>query len=365
MAFAESSEEWGDRLDPEALALRQTVGLLASLPEVEPPADLRQRVEGGLAQTRGLQPMTCAQVGEAVDHYLGGGLNRADERALHLHLAGCGACRREVERAWAAVRLVHGLDEIAPPVRVRERVAAEMVTRARARRLRPAVRRIFASVVPLAAAAALILAIRTQQPTSRVSVAVVPTPAVTAQHPAPASASPKAVVPVPAPAMVVAEKPVAAIGRVPGKVARAIAKIAESLTSAPAVASEGKTATTGWFAPAPEVAPAKPALAARPVERTVGIAEREAAPRPDERLRRMLATLPVEEVTPSPPEPKKDESGPSRLRLAVAATTPEAPPATSRRTLDVPRKPASWPEIVRVERNLPRSVDVPLIRKAL
>jgi len=85
---------------------------------------------------------------------------------------------------------------------------------------------------------------------------------------------------------------------------------------------------------------------------------------PDTLLYEKLAWLSAAEVTPTPAAPAAEKPAKVEESFDVSVAEPTALPEPTRRTLNVPRTVRPWPDAVNIERNEPRSVDLPLFRKA-
>lgn len=107
--------------------------------------------------------MTCDAVRDRIDGYRSGGLDRADQNALELHLAGCADCRADLEATRFLDQRTAGLRrEINPPTDLWTGIAP---------RLKRQVRRLSLPVWWVAAAAVLLVAA-----TSALTVALVGRP---------------------------------------------------------------------------------------------------------------------------------------------------------------------------------------------
>jgi len=147
----------------EAGALQQVKGLIHSLPEVEPPADLQGRATAKMAPTgQGHQVVShrvaCSEVVSLLPAYLEGELEEEQSGLVGDHLERCSSCRKEEAALERTVELVQALPEVAPPPQIRERVAE--LTRPRVSWLGRAWARTAVASAALASAAVVVLMLR-------------------------------------------------------------------------------------------------------------------------------------------------------------------------------------------------------------
>ena len=103
--------------------------------------------------------MTCEQVREQLSAHLDDAPASAARAELEGHLAGCAACRRELDRLRATVGLVAGLGPVHAPAGFVDRVVEAAYRRPWSRRLRDALLLPWRTKVPLEAAALLLVAL--------------------------------------------------------------------------------------------------------------------------------------------------------------------------------------------------------------
>jgi len=166
----------------QAGALSQTATLVRAVPEVDPPADLRQRAARLMAAT--IEEPTCEQALMWASVHMDGETPVQQVVVLERHLQQCGACRSQARAMERTIALVKGLPEMNPPLRVRAAVRRGMEQRSQRQEL---VRSAKAAgwFAIAAAAAAVAFGVWVRQPGSRTAATLAPGPsAATAQLPA-------------------------------------------------------------------------------------------------------------------------------------------------------------------------------------
>lgn len=174
----------------ELSQLMRTASLVHSLGEVTPPADLEARIAHKAAQPRAAHVVSCAAVRNMLDDYVHGHLAQEKANRVAAHLSVCEACSRRLRRLEQNAELLHMLDEVSPPARIRQRVEREAARRARLTYAKRAFRRVAVIAGAAAAGAAIVLAMRVAAPPQPPSP-VAGRPRQVAQVP------PSAIVPVP------------------------------------------------------------------------------------------------------------------------------------------------------------------------
>jgi anti-sigma factor RsiW len=139
---------------------KQTASLVGTLTEVEPPQDLRARIQRKAAQPRPAAALTCSSTCEMLDGYAHGELARDAAEAVFAHLCECVECSRELDRIEESVGLLGVLPDVAPPARIRDSVRHARAKRARPIYARPVFRGMVATFGTAVAAAAVMLVMR-------------------------------------------------------------------------------------------------------------------------------------------------------------------------------------------------------------
>jgi len=328
-----------------AREMRQTLGLLQLLPQLEPPRAIRHQVAEKLAVLAEPKPISCEEALLLVSQEMDEPLPAAEGFALRSHLSDCAACRSEAEVLQATVSAVASLPQLAPPARTRAVALRRVETVSASVRHRRAWVAT-AAFAGLAAAVAIAFSVQLQRP-ARVSAPPISQPerVVVPKPTAPAVASQTAQ-PVP-----VAER------REEGFVRAAIVprRISESTRAISRLVSSGVVSVARKLTAPPSIEPAS----APDVQESITPSE----PSPPVTVpggAPALASQP--ESPPKPPEPE------------TAAVAEPLPGLTESRAVELAKKVLAdlkrplttrrMPnEVIKIEKNQPAFINVPLFKR--
>jgi predicted anti-sigma-YlaC factor YlaD len=326
-----------------AREMRQMLGLLQSLPQLEPPGAIRHRAAEKLAALAQPKPISCEEALSLVSQEMDEPLAAAEGFALGRHLCDCAACRSEAEGLHATVSAVASLPQLVPPARA---VALRRVETApasvRQRRAWVAT----AAFAGLAAVMAIALSVQLQRP-ARVSAP-------------PASQPERAAIPKPAAPAVISRtaQPIPVAERHEREIVRAAIvphRISETTRAIGRLVSVGVASVAKKLAPRP-------------------LTETTSAPGVRESTTPSEPSPPVAVPGGAPASPSQPESPPKPPEPETAAVGEPLPGLPQSRSVesakqilaDLNRSLRARPmpnEIIKVEKNQPAFINVALFKR--